>query len=115
MSIQIVLTGTPTEPTPVDLTTTNETDIFAPTQKGEFFAGFSAVNKDSSNARDLTVYFNDGSTSYEIHKETVAAKSTVRVTDLPFLAVSSGAKFTAQASVANDIVITPIVIFAPNG
>ena len=115
MSIQIVLAGNATEPEPVSLTTTDETDIFAPSQDGQFFAGFTAVNTDSSNPCDLTVFFNDGLTSSEVHKETIAATSTLRVTDLPFLARTPGAKFTAHAANAGDIVITPIVIFVPNG
>lgn len=94
--------------TPVKITTTSTTDIYADGTKEEVCVSFCIVNEHSS-ALAVSVYVNDGTSDVLYWEKSVPANDTLIETDAP-MKLRDGYKITAQVGTINVITITPTIL-----
>lgn len=95
-------------PSPLRLTATTITDAYESDSNSVVIASISLANETSSSV-DVELYYNDGTTDFLFHRESVAGSGGVQVTDAPLRLYESD-KLRVKAATANAITITPIVI-----
>lgn len=115
MSVNLTVGGIPGNPETASLTT-SEADVFAPSSNGKLIfnvIGFSICNTDSS-ARNVELYWNDGTTSYQFFQRSIAADESYVLSDILIplqpAATSGGgvAKKIRGLAAANTVVkVTP--------
>ena len=116
MSVNFGVSGILLPPETTELDSTDETDVFTPLVTPHTVVNIAVVNEDVSNACTLTLRWSDGTNSYAFYRASIAAGSNANIDNaLPLLlnpsaADGSGAakKITAQASAADDLVVTVI-------
>lgn len=124
MSVNLNIGGSLLPPSSVVLSTTNETDVFAPTSGPCTVLSIAVANGDTANACRVTIRWSDGTNTYRLFTGDIAAGETEGVTHgLPLIIVPSATnglavakKITAQAAAVDDLTVTVIATRAmPQG
>lgn len=116
MSVNLNIGGSLLPPSSVALSSTNETDVFAPASGPCTVISIAIANQDTSNACRVTIRWSDGTNTYRIFTGNIEAGETEGVTHgLPLIVVPSAIngqavakKITAQAAAADDLTVTII-------
>jgi len=115
MSVNLQVGGIPGNPTTTTLTA-SEADVFAPAANGNPImnvVGFSICNTDGS-ARNVELYWSDGTTSYQFFERSIAANESYVLADI-LIPLQPGAtsgngvakKIRGLAAAANVVKVTP--------
>lgn len=115
MSVNLQVGGVPGNPTTATLALA-EGDVFAPSSSGSPIinvVGFSICNTDGS-ARNVELYWNDGTTSYQFFQRSIPANESYVLADI-LIPLQPGAtsgtgvakKIRGLAAAADVVLVTP--------